>query len=80
MNAKSNYGFTALIWAAINGHLDVVKALIEARAIVNAKDNQGRTALDLAKQNHKNDVVELLMQHERNIGVETNANMVTGNH
>jgi ankyrin repeat protein len=31
-------GRTALIWAAMNGHTEVVKALIEGRADVEAKE------------------------------------------
>jgi hypothetical protein len=34
----SQEGRTALIWAAMNGHTEVVKALIEGRANVEAKE------------------------------------------
>ena len=34
-------GWTALIWAAYKGHLEIVKVLIEANADVNQKDNDG---------------------------------------
>ena len=30
---------TALIWAALNGHSDIVKVLLEAGASIEAKDN-----------------------------------------
>ncbi len=30
-------GSTALIWASYNGHLDIVRTLVEAKADINAK-------------------------------------------
>ena len=39
--------FTALIFAAYNGHLEIVKYLIEADANVNEQTNDGFTALIL---------------------------------
>ena len=33
---------TALIWAALNGHSDNVKVLLEAGASIEAKDNVSR--------------------------------------
>ena len=38
----SQSGYTALIWASLNGHLEVVKALVAAKADVNAKNNVGQ--------------------------------------
>ena len=39
--------FTALIFAAYNGHLEIVKYLIEADANVNEQTNDGFTGLIL---------------------------------
>lgn len=50
---------TPLIGAAMDGHEEVIKALIEAGANVNAWCDSRGTALDCAKPN----VVELLKQH-----------------
>jgi ankyrin repeat protein len=36
-------GRTALIWAAVNGHTEVVKALIEKGADMNAKEGVRHT-------------------------------------
>ena len=49
VNAKDNEGWTALIWAAIRGHIEVVEVLLKHGADVNAKNNNGRTALFWAR-------------------------------
>jgi hypothetical protein len=38
VNVRTNYGATALHFAADRGHLEIIKALVEAGADVNAKD------------------------------------------
>ncbi|KTC99374.1 ankyrin repeat domain-containing protein [Legionella erythra] len=51
-----------LLWIACqNGHLDVVKALINARADVKAYTNDGSTPLHIACQNGHLDVVKTLI-------------------
>jgi ankyrin repeat protein len=45
INARGDYGATALMSAAVRGHSDTVRALLKAGADVNAKGNTGRTAL-----------------------------------
>jgi ankyrin repeat protein len=48
--------------AASNGHISVVKELIEERnAEINARDDRGRTALRLARQYNKPDVAAYLV-------------------
>jgi len=56
-------GWTALIWAASNGHEAVMKLLVEHSAPVDSKDNYGRTALLHAAQNGHEAVVRLLLEH-----------------
>lgn len=51
INEANQQGYTALIWAAINGHTDIVKLLLYRGANVNAKDNFGQTALYFAEIN-----------------------------
>ena len=48
VNAKTDNGETALMWAVRHRNAEVVKALIEAGADINAKNNKGATALMLA--------------------------------
>jgi ankyrin repeat protein len=52
-----------LLWAAKNGHKEVVKLLLAVKADANAKNKQGETALIFAARNGYKDVVELLRQH-----------------
>ncbi|NIM06561.1 MAG: ankyrin repeat domain-containing protein, partial [Deltaproteobacteria bacterium] len=50
IDARDNDGKSALIMAALMGHADSVKLLLEKGADVNAHDNGGRTALSLANE------------------------------
>lgn len=65
LNEKDNNGMTALMWAAQNGHSDLVKALLtendKNRADPNMKDSKKRTAIFFAcKAGHLEVVKELL--------------------
>jgi serine/threonine-protein phosphatase 6 regulatory ankyrin repeat subunit B len=46
--------------ASQNGHQEVVRALLDAKADVNAKAGDGDTALMMASQNGHQEVVQLL--------------------
>jgi ankyrin repeat protein len=48
VNAKGNFGETALMMAAYWGHKEIAELLIKNGAYVNAKDNNGTTALMMA--------------------------------
>lgn len=54
--------FTPLHWAAVKGHLDVVKFLVESDAHVNVRDDRGRTPLHRASDNDHLDVVSYLIE------------------
>ena len=45
INAKNNDGWTAVMWAARNGHSECVKVLHQLGADINAKNNNGWTAV-----------------------------------
>jgi ankyrin repeat protein len=51
VNAKFNYGVTALMEASANGHVAVVQKLLAAGAEVNTQGHDGRTALIHASSN-----------------------------
>jgi ankyrin repeat protein len=61
IDAKNGTGETALQLAAINGHLDVMKALIDKKADVNTADNTGWTPLMDAARNKKPAAARLLI-------------------
>ena len=52
INEPDETGWTALHFAAENGHLDIVKKLVENGADINKANNQGWTALHLAAANN----------------------------
>ena len=63
INFKSLYIIPVLIWAAKNGHKDIVELLIRLKADVNAKYGvNDNTVLHLAIINGKTDVVKLLIK------------------
>ncbi len=62
VNAREQrYGDTALMWAAVAGHVDVVRLLIEAGADVRAVDDEGVTALHLARAKGHTEVASALL-------------------
>jgi len=52
---------TPLIYAAAEGHADVVRLLLSAGANKEAEDHWGHTALQVAKENHHPGIVKLLL-------------------
>jgi ankyrin repeat protein len=54
-------GQNALMWAATEHHIDVVKALIEAHADLKAHSKQGFTAMHFAARQGDQEMVELLL-------------------
>lgn len=62
LDAPNEYGNTGLHWAALSGHLDVVKVLVEAGASVALANDKNYVPLDLASFNEKFDVVDYFLK------------------
>ena len=73
VNTKSEYqGYTPLIQAAENGHLEIVKLLLQHDADVNTRKKDGDTALTaaiVAPTSYK-DIVEVLLQQNADVNVQ----------
>ncbi len=65
MEAKDNGGFTPLMVASYEGHLDIARLLIERGADMEAKDYDGKTALDWARGKGQTAVVACLEEAAR---------------
>ena len=64
IEARDIIGYRPLHRAAINGHISVVKELIEERnAEINARAVDGRTALVYARYRNEPDVAAYLVSH-----------------
>jgi ankyrin repeat protein len=61
VNATDNEGDTALMWASLYGHVDIVKKLLEKKVNVNKVNNKGDTALIVASMSGYADIVKLLL-------------------
>lgn len=65
VNARNNYGDTALMRACWDRSGAAVEMLIEHGADVNAKDKEGRTALQWARIKGRTDLAQLLEKAEK---------------
>ena len=63
LNATTDYGRTALMFASQRGHQDIVQLFMShsERIDLNAKDTSGWTAVKLAYSNGHEDVVQLFL-------------------
>jgi len=63
---ENNWGYTALIKASWQGHIEIVQLLLEKEDIdVNIQDNYGMTALMYASKNGHIEVVKLLEDYQK---------------
>jgi ankyrin repeat protein len=69
LNAQNRAGNTALHWAALNGHLECVKALLDAGADPTITNAAGHDAVYEAELNEKKEVVEWVLKESE--GLET---------
>ena len=64
MDVQDDYnGETALMYAARNGHTEVVATLLESGARVDIESSNGETASNLADEKGHEDIVALLRQN-----------------
>ncbi|VVC31093.1 Putative transposase IS4/IS5 family,Ankyrin repeat-containing domain,Ankyrin repeat [Cinara cedri] len=72
VNAKDEYGYTALHEAAEENQMEVVKFLVANGADVNARNNEGITPLrDVAYEGHK-EIAEFLVANGAKVNVADN--------
>jgi ankyrin repeat protein len=62
LNRQNAQGSTPLHWAALNGHLAVVKQLVGAGADMWTKNEAGHLAMFEAERADKGDVVQFLLE------------------
>jgi hypothetical protein len=62
LDTGDRQGWTLLMWASSNGHLGVMRCLIDNAAAVNGRSHLGQTALWLACCNGRPPVVSLLLE------------------
>ena len=70
VNRRDYYGDTPLMWAAVDGHDQVVQELIRAGADVNVKNNYKQTALHKANSRGHSSVVKTLAEAGANLNVQ----------
>jgi ankyrin repeat protein len=57
VNAQNNVGYTALMGAILNGHIEIVYALLEVNAIdIDIVNNDGHTAAEIARDHGHHEI------------------------
>ena len=67
IDAKNSFGNTALHWACLGGHLDIVKLLLSRGAQPAAANDKDQIPLDLAAFNSHMHVVDYFLAQSRDI-------------
>ena len=62
VNAKDDWDYTPLIWAARYGYTEIANLLIAAKAEVNAKNKYGDTPLIWAASNGYTEIANMLKE------------------
>ena len=62
----NNTKMTPLMFAASQGHVNIVTLLIERNADTTLQDNTGKSAEDFAFQNHREDILSIFAREKRN--------------
>ncbi|RSM07160.1 hypothetical protein CDV31_008712 [Fusarium ambrosium] len=67
VNEQDGWGFTALSWAAKQGHEETVEAILEFTGVdVDIRDSRGRTPISLAARQGHVAIVKMLLDHGAN--------------
>lgn len=61
IDERDDRGYSALLWAAIRGHLDIISFLLSSGADIEAKDCFGQTAVYFACVNLHDEITALLL-------------------
>jgi ankyrin repeat protein len=63
VNATDRAGRSALIFAVIDGNLDMVEFLLSQGAQINIEDEDNKSPLDYARQYQHEDIEQFLIDH-----------------
>jgi hypothetical protein len=72
VNVKDLYEWTPLHYAARNGHIEIIRLLLQNGAVVNAKNNCGSTPLHWAASHGHVDILHLLVENGANLEAQDN--------
>jgi ankyrin repeat protein len=75
LDAANEYGNTGLHWAALGGHLDTVKLLMENGASPALANDKNYVPLDLASFNDKLDVVDYFLAKSEAMETQNDAGL-----
>jgi ankyrin repeat protein len=75
VNVKNDNGITPLMFACMNGNLDVVSVLIHMGADLNLKNEKGQTALMISIENNHYYVMIELFNSEADINIYDDNNL-----
>ena len=78
LDVKDKNGWTALMWAATWGKLDVVKCLVEHGSDLDVKDKYGNTELGNARMWRKADCVKFLEEAQKKVSAQKTKGDKTG--
>ena len=74
LNAKDEYNCAPLLWAARNGHIDMLKLLLDKGADVETQGYNGMRALHHVCNSSKEKCVEILLEADANPNATDDAN------